>query len=265
MGYEASSPIRADQSPQKVRHLADMIRGKFGRTRRSTSSAISRSAGARLLEKVLRSALANAEDRRASNHLKELIGDRSARRRRGRCPGGCGRGPAAWLRYHQEADVAHPRRIEVGTSSETRHGSESQSDRVSHRRHDRVEEPLVRFEAGICRPAWSRTTRSATFVKKPQRPRRQSRCIRCHLEDRDRANARRGEGGACISARPGVLIGRKGERSRGAAKRRRSGPDRAADQHEHRGRSIVPERRTRRSIAEGFAEQFEEACRVSVG
>jgi len=65
MAYEAVHRF-ARVSPRKVRPLADMIRGKFA----DEALDILRyqpQRGARLLEKVLRSALANAEDRRAQN------------------------------------------------------------------------------------------------------------------------------------------------------------------------------------------------------
>lgn len=58
-------------SPRKVRPLADLIRGKFA----DEALEILRyqpHRGARLLEKVLHSAMANAEDRRAQN-LQHLI------------------------------------------------------------------------------------------------------------------------------------------------------------------------------------------------
>ncbi|HUT10677.1 MAG TPA: 50S ribosomal protein L22 [Thermoguttaceae bacterium] len=65
MAYEASHKY-ARISPRKVRPLADMIRGKLA----DEALDILRyqpNRGARMLEKVLRSALANAEDRRAQN------------------------------------------------------------------------------------------------------------------------------------------------------------------------------------------------------
>ncbi len=70
MGYVARHRF-ARISARKVRPLADLIRGK------SADEALNilkyqPQRGARLLEKVLRSALSNAEDRRASNlrHLR---------------------------------------------------------------------------------------------------------------------------------------------------------------------------------------------------
>jgi len=63
MAYEAVHRF-ARISPRKVRPLADMIRGKLA----DEALDILRyqpNRGARLLEKVLRSALANAENRRA--------------------------------------------------------------------------------------------------------------------------------------------------------------------------------------------------------
>ena len=70
MAYEAAHRF-ARISPRKVRPLADMIRGKLA----DEALNILRyepNRGARLLEKVLKSAMANAEDRRAAN-LNHLI------------------------------------------------------------------------------------------------------------------------------------------------------------------------------------------------
>ncbi len=65
MGYTAIHRY-ARISPRKVRSLADLVRGKY------TDDALDilrymPHRGARMLEKVIRSALANAEDRRATN------------------------------------------------------------------------------------------------------------------------------------------------------------------------------------------------------
>ena len=65
MAYEATHRF-AKISARKVRPLADLIRGKFA----DEALEILRyqpHRGARLLEKVLHSAMANAEDRRAPN------------------------------------------------------------------------------------------------------------------------------------------------------------------------------------------------------
>jgi len=65
MAYEASHRF-ARISARKVRPLADMVRGKLA----DEALDILRyqpNRGARMLEKVIRSALANAEDRRAPN------------------------------------------------------------------------------------------------------------------------------------------------------------------------------------------------------
>ncbi len=65
MAYKASHNM-ARISPRKVRPLADLIRGK----RVDDAIAILKfqpNRGARMLEKVLKSALGNAEDRRAPN------------------------------------------------------------------------------------------------------------------------------------------------------------------------------------------------------
>jgi len=53
-------------SPRKVRLIADMIRGKFA-DEALTVLRYQPQRGARMLEKLLKSALANAEDRRAPN------------------------------------------------------------------------------------------------------------------------------------------------------------------------------------------------------
>lgn len=65
MAYRATHRF-ARISPRKVRPIADLIRGKFA----DEAIDILRyqpQRGARMLEKVLHSALANAEDRRAPN------------------------------------------------------------------------------------------------------------------------------------------------------------------------------------------------------
>jgi large subunit ribosomal protein L22 len=70
MAYEAVHRF-ARISARKVRPLADLVRGKFA----DEALDILRyhpNRGARLLEKVIRSALANAEDRRAAD-LADLI------------------------------------------------------------------------------------------------------------------------------------------------------------------------------------------------
>jgi large subunit ribosomal protein L22 len=70
MAYQAVHRF-APISPRKVRPIADMIRGKFA----DEALDVLRyqpNRGARMLEKLLRSALANAEDRRAPN-LNHLI------------------------------------------------------------------------------------------------------------------------------------------------------------------------------------------------
>lgn len=70
MAYEAKHRF-ARISPRKVRPLADLIRGKFA----DEALEILRyhpNRGARMLEKVIKSALANAEDRRAT-HINNLM------------------------------------------------------------------------------------------------------------------------------------------------------------------------------------------------
>ena len=63
MAYRASHRF-ARISPRKVRPLADMIRGKFA-DEALDLLRYQPHRGARMLEKVLRSALGNAEDQRA--------------------------------------------------------------------------------------------------------------------------------------------------------------------------------------------------------
>ena len=73
MAYEASCRF-ARISPRKVRPLADLIRGKFA----DEALDVLRyqpNRGARMLEKVLRSAIANAEDRRAPNVQNLMVVD----------------------------------------------------------------------------------------------------------------------------------------------------------------------------------------------
>ncbi len=56
----------ARMSAQKIRPLADLVRGKFADDALEILSCYP-NRGARLIEQVIRSARANAEDRRASN------------------------------------------------------------------------------------------------------------------------------------------------------------------------------------------------------
>jgi large subunit ribosomal protein L22 len=70
MAYEAVHRF-AQISPRKARLLADMIRGKFADEALEILK-YQPQRSARMIEKVLRSALANAEDRRAPN-LKGLM------------------------------------------------------------------------------------------------------------------------------------------------------------------------------------------------
>jgi large subunit ribosomal protein L22 len=65
MAYKATHRF-ARISPRKVRPFADMIRGKFADDALNLLR-FQPNRGARLLEKVLRSAIANAEDHRAPN------------------------------------------------------------------------------------------------------------------------------------------------------------------------------------------------------
>ncbi len=70
MAYDAHHRY-ARISPRKVRPLADLIRGKFA----DEALDILRyqpQRGARMLEKLIHSAMSNAEDRRAAN-LKDLM------------------------------------------------------------------------------------------------------------------------------------------------------------------------------------------------
>lgn len=70
MGYTAIHRY-ARISPRKVRSLADLVRGKHADDALDILRYMPHR-GARLLEKVIRSALANAEDRRATN-LGDLV------------------------------------------------------------------------------------------------------------------------------------------------------------------------------------------------
>ena len=73
MAYEATHRF-ARISARKVRPLADLIRGKFA----DDALEILRyqpHRGARMLEKVLKSALANAEDRREQNIHHLMVAD----------------------------------------------------------------------------------------------------------------------------------------------------------------------------------------------
>ena len=131
-------------SPRKVRPLADLIRGKFADEALDILQ-FQPHRGARLLEKVLHSALANAEDRRAAESAPP------DRRSTVRVDGGPmfkrmqpkSRGMASIIK--KRMSHIHVRWKRWSST----YGSESQSDRFSHRHHDRLEEPLVCLEAGV--------------------------------------------------------------------------------------------------------------------
>jgi large subunit ribosomal protein L22 len=65
MGYKATHRF-ARISARKVRGLADLVRGKYADEALDILKFMPQR-GARLLEKVIKSALGNAEDRRATN------------------------------------------------------------------------------------------------------------------------------------------------------------------------------------------------------
>ena len=65
MGYKATHRF-ARISARKVRALADLVRGKYADEALDILSYMPQR-GARMLEKVIKSALGNAEDRRATN------------------------------------------------------------------------------------------------------------------------------------------------------------------------------------------------------
>lgn len=73
MAYRAKHRF-AQISARKVRPLADLVRGKFADDALDTLRYMPHR-GARMLEKVIRSALANAEDRRAQNLNRLVVAD----------------------------------------------------------------------------------------------------------------------------------------------------------------------------------------------
>ena len=130
-------------------------------TRRWTCLRYQPQRGARFLEKVLKSALGNAEDRRAPS-MQRPGGGRCPRGRRPDVQAHSPPGPRHGI-HDQEADVAHPYAVTVddrqarlkqartraSVRNRTPYGSKSQSDRLPHRHHGGLEEPLVRLEAGV--------------------------------------------------------------------------------------------------------------------
>ena len=149
MAFRASHRF-ARISARKVRPLADLVRGKFA----DEALDVLRyqpQRGARLLEKVLKSALGSAQD----------PDQNSGRNGEGRAFGGGG-GPRR-RRADVQADSSACARHGVHdpqavfpyltspwkTLTSCKHGSESKSDRLSHGRRDGLEEPLVRLQAGV--------------------------------------------------------------------------------------------------------------------
>ncbi len=160
MPYKATHRF-ARISARKVRPLADLIRGKYA----DEALDILRyqpHRGARLLEKVLKSALGNAEDpteRRTSARLvvtdARVDGGPMFKRIRPRARG------MAFMIKKRMSHIRVALRVYGGRTMprdpryctfrrlRQRYGSKSQSDRLSHRHHGRLEEPLVRLEAGV--------------------------------------------------------------------------------------------------------------------
>ena len=93
MAYTATHRY-ARISARKVRPLADLIRGKFADEALDILK-YQPQRGARLLEKVLKSALGNAEDRRAPNLARPAWWSTPASTA-ARCSSASGPAPAAW-------------------------------------------------------------------------------------------------------------------------------------------------------------------------
>jgi hypothetical protein len=207
MAFQASHRF-ARISPRKVRPLADMIRGKYADEALDLLQ-YQPQRGARLLEKVIRSALGNAQDpdqnRARAWRWIEADGRRSADRQRTDVQTHPSASPRDGV-HDQAADGAHS--YQTGNvGRELSYGAKSQSGGIPYGRDDGLEEPLVRLEAGFRRAAG----------RGPQDPRLHQESSaeiavpQCgHRPDRHRTHAGRGQGGpARGSAR--LIIGKKGQ------------------------------------------------------
>ncbi len=180
-------------------------RGRGPRRPRS----VRRSASRKPLAKLVRSALANAEDRnnreKAGIDLDNLIVGADLRGRRGRACGACeprAQGRAAWI----QRKTSH---VERRTRRGVKIGSEGPSLRFPDRHALRLAVELVLRRAAM-RSSCTRTSRFGSFIKKKLYP-------RGHLEGRDRPHRRQGRGEHPHRA-PGHPDRQARRRGRGAAR-----------------------------------------------
>ena len=103
MAYTATHRF-ARISARKVRPLADLIRGKLADEALDILK-YQPQRGARMLEKVLKSAMGNAEDRRARN-VRDLLVVPTLASMAGRCSSGCVRGSRHGV-HDQERRTVH--------------------------------------------------------------------------------------------------------------------------------------------------------------
>ena len=204
-------------SATKVRPLADLVRGK------RVDEAVDLlkyqpQRGARMLEKVILSAIANAEDRGVPNRAGlrvtevKIDGGPMFKRIRPRA-----RGMAHVIKkrcrpHHRGRRVVGPTPFRHATKAfgpptrsfkPTPDGSKSQSNRrLPHRRHGGLEKPLVRLEAGVRRAA-ARGPEDSRL--RPEEVQVRPAFRKIHIErTRDEVKV------VLHTARPGIIIGRKG-------------------------------------------------------
>ncbi len=189
-------------SVRKLRPILDLIRGKYADDAVDILKYMPHR-GARMIEQVLKSAMANAEDKGVRNVgdliIVEIRGDGGPMFKR-LMPRA--RGMAYMIRRrssHINIASGRPGNLPVARRDGGRRGSghrinpkdapdgpEDQSDRLPRRHHGGLAEPLVRLEARVHRPP-------GRGLQDPQVHQGEVQ-LRRHPQDRDRADPRRRHG-----------------------------------------------------------------------
>ena len=196
--------------------ILDLVRGKYADDAVDILKYMPHR-GARMIEQVLKSAMANAEDKGIRN-----VGDLVITDARG--DGGPmfkrlmprARGMAYMIRRRSAhiqigltdlatlltPPTAAPRPIRTNPKGRITDGTEGSPDRLPRRDHGRLAEPLVRLQARVLRPP-------GRGLQDPQVHQEEVQ-LRGHPQDRDRADPRRRHGLPLRPRGPGIIIGRKG-------------------------------------------------------
>jgi len=162
-----------------------------------------------IIKKVLESAIANAEHNDGAD-IDELQGARRSTSSKAPTLQAFHRARQGPRQPHQQAHLPHLRDGRQLARGKEDHGTKDSSDRLPPSGHPQLVVALVRQQPRLRRHAGTKTSRSASTCKASSRTRRSARI----LIERPAKNARI----TIYSARPGVVIGKKGEDIENAAR-----------------------------------------------